>query len=56
MPKNDPVKCGFCGGCAGACPENVITVGEASFSIDTKGCTKCNICVQVCPAGAMVKK
>ena len=56
MPVHDKSKCLYCGGCSGACPENVITVLEDSLEIDLKNCTKCNICVKVCPAGAMVKE
>ena len=56
MPVHIPEKCGYCGGCAGTCPENVITVLEMDLEIDNKKCTGCNQCVQVCPAEAMVRK
>jgi len=56
MPKHINKKCCFCGGCAGVCPENVITVWEDNLKIDEKNCKECNFCVQVCPLEAMVKE
>lgn len=55
MPKFLKERCGYCGGCAGVCPKNVITVLEADRRVDEAGCNKCNACVLVCPAKALVK-
>ncbi len=45
--------CDHCGGCAGVCPLNAITVFETSISIDKNLCTNCSNCIKMCPAGAM---
>jgi len=56
MPKHILKKCRFCGGCAGVCPENVITVWESKLEIDEENCKKCLLCVKLCPVEAMVKE
>jgi Fe-S-cluster-containing hydrogenase component 2 len=45
--------CDHCGGCAGVCPENAITVFETSVMIDKTLCSNCSSCIKMCPAGAM---
>lgn len=56
MPIHNSDKCYYCGGCAGACPKNAITVSEGSLNIDQYICNKCNTCVRACPNGALVKE
>lgn len=50
---NNNYNCDNCGGCAGVCPENAITVFETSINIDKTLCSSCSNCIKMCPAGAM---
>jgi Fe-S-cluster-containing hydrogenase component 2 len=46
------VKCRFdCGACSAACPSGAIRETAAGVSIDRSVCSKCKICIRLCPAG-----
>lgn len=47
-----------CSDCAEACPHDAININEdvgLQFRIDDELCTKCGICMEVCPTGAISK-
>lgn len=47
-----------CSDCAEACPHDAININEdvgLQFLIDDAQCTKCGICMEVCPTGAISK-
>ena len=56
MPRHIQKRCYFCGGCSAVCPENIITVWETKLEIDRERCKECLLCVQLCPAQALVKE
>lgn len=45
-------ECISCGACAGECPVNAISEGDASYVIDEDACIECGACADVCPVGA----
>lgn len=54
MPKLNPTKCFYCGGCSAVCNLNAITIYENKLEINDD-CTNCYLCIKVCPVGAMEK-
>jgi|ERR1700677_606349 formate hydrogenlyase subunit 7 len=56
MPRFDPDKCQEgCKACAEACLPKAISLidnGEAQVAVDYGRCVACQLCVEVCPAGA----
>jgi NADH-quinone oxidoreductase subunit F len=47
-----------CAECAEACPHDAIDIAEPTgllFSIDDDLCSRCGICIEVCPTGAISK-
>ncbi|NYT03555.1 MAG: DUF362 domain-containing protein [Candidatus Methanofastidiosa archaeon] len=46
-------KCIRCGVCVRSCPENAITMGKVSASIDYSKCIRCYCCHEQCPEGAI---
>ena len=45
-------RCGYCGACVGACPQNALDLIETFIEID-ENCNNCSICTRVCPMGAL---
>ena len=46
-------KCGRCGSCRPACPENCIETGDPVFRIRQENCLQCGACAEACPRGAI---
>ena len=46
--------CVSCGACAGTCPVEAISEGEAHYEIDPDVCVECGACAAGCPVGAIV--
>jgi MinD superfamily P-loop ATPase len=44
--------CADCGGCVGACHVDCITIVDRVLTIGAT-CDECNVCVLVCPTGAL---
>lgn len=42
-----------CGGCVGICPHDSIELFQGSIQIRAN-CTECDLCVRLCPVGALV--
>ena len=49
----NPDLCVSCGTCAGACPVEAISEGDASYVIDADTCLSCGSCASVCPSEAI---
>ena len=45
--------CTACGACAGACPDQAITVDGAPPLFDRTACLGCNTCESICPTNAI---
>jgi ferredoxin len=45
--------CLHCGACVGSCPTNSIFLHETSTIEFLPTCTECELCVVVCPVGAI---
>ena len=45
--------CGYCGTCAGVCPQNAITLQDLFVEIEHEKCIRCGLCVRACPLGAL---
>ena len=41
------------GSCAGECPLEVISQGDAAYEIDADACIDCGACAAVCPVEAI---
>lgn len=44
--------CISCGACAGECPVDAISEGDAKYVINEDTCIECGACASVCPVGA----
>jgi Ni,Fe-hydrogenase III small subunit/ferredoxin len=54
MPRYNPETCDDgCEECAKICPTQAITQSDEKISIDYGRCVVCQLCTEVCPAGAM---
>ena len=47
--------CLQCGSCAGECPVNAISEGDATYVINAEECIDCGACAAVCPVDAIVE-
>ncbi len=47
-------ECIACGVCEVECPEGAISQGENIYVIDTRLCTECAACAEVCPVEACI--
>ncbi|MCQ2226510.1 MAG: 4Fe-4S binding protein [Bacteroidales bacterium] len=47
--------CVSCGSCAGECPVEAISEGEAHYVINADACMDCGTCAGVCPTGAIAQ-
>lgn len=45
--------CISCGACAGTCPVEAISEGDAQYNIDADTCISCGSCAEGCPVGAI---
>ncbi len=51
-PDNFVFRCIWkCGVCVSVCAENAISHGSEIFNIDRVVCSRCLVCVRICPAG-----
>lgn len=48
-------KCIGCGDCEKSCPNAAITLSNQSVNREAAKCSLCEICIEVCPTGAMEK-
>ncbi len=48
--------CISCGACAGECPVECISEGDAAYVIDAGACIECGNCADVCPVDAPVQE
>lgn len=48
-------ECVMCGSCAGACPQECISEGDAKYVIDADACIDCGSCAANCPVSAIVE-
>ena len=46
-------KCVKCGSCAGNCPVEAISEGDATYVIDADKCVECGACAGNCPVEAI---
>lgn len=46
-------ECISCGSCAGGCPVNAISEGDAKYEINADECISCGACAANCPVGAI---
>lgn len=46
-------KCTKCGTCEESCPQEAISEGEKTYTIDPDKCVDCGICADECPAKAI---
>lgn len=57
MPRYDPVRCeSGCKECVAACLPGALTLktdGDARLNVDYGRCIACQVCVEVCPTGAL---
>lgn len=57
LPQVDGARCIGCGGCASACPPNLITIADdgplARFTWALARCTSCGRCADACPEDAV---
>ena len=49
----DYLICLHCGACAGSCPTNSIFLHETATIEFLPSCTECELCLLVCPVGAI---
>jgi len=54
--KVNHVKCLYCGGCVGVCPQYAMELKETLLFIDPVKCNNCGLCFKFCPAGALAKE
>lgn len=47
--------CINCGTCAGDCPVEAISAGDAAHTIDAEKCISCGACAGNCPVDAIVE-
>ncbi len=48
-----PEVCGTCGACVAICRQNALFLFNATLQVSGR-CNGCNVCVQVCPIGAII--
>ena len=48
--------CVSCGTCAGECPVEAISMGEAHYEIDPAKCVSCGTCAGACPMEAITEE
>ena len=48
-----PEVCGICGACVAICRQNALFLFNATLQVSGT-CNDCNICVNVCPLGAII--
>jgi anaerobic carbon-monoxide dehydrogenase iron sulfur subunit len=46
--------CDQCGECAESCPEEAIRIENEIYMVEDDRCSRCLICVDVCPRGVMM--
>ena len=56
MPRFINDECISCGACAGECPTNAISEGDAKYEVDENECIDCGACDASCPVGAIKEK
>lgn len=42
-----------CGLCSAVCADEAITYGAREVEVNRSGCSRCLVCVMVCPAGIL---
>lgn len=48
------VECDWeCGVCSAVCKQHAVSYGEGHVRISSRLCSRCMVCVKVCPAGLL---